>query len=187
MDNAFSFRLSKQSVKISGACTAMNLSKLQPLFLASLLALLCLAPVAVRAESEGVVRYGVTPAALQNDFFEDNNDDNKSFNEQGYLPTRLTGYMLGNSVRYFTRWVKNEGGVGWRGRYGMTLAEFDSYNAIYRRDGFYMIDVSGYQTPGGVRYAGLWYKNTKGVNWTTYRTLTKDQMQTLHDTIGQNG
>lgn len=165
----------------------MNLSKLQNLFCAAFFALLCLAPIAARAESEGVVRYGVTPASLQNDFFEDNNDDNKSYNEQGYFPTRLTGYLSGNSVRYFTRWVKNTEGIGWRGRYGLTLAEFDQYNALYRREDFYMIDVSGYQTPNGVRYAGLWYKNTKDVNWTSYRNLTKDQMQTLHDTIGQNG
>jgi beta-lactamase class A len=161
--------------------------KAKRFLLALVFSLLCFVPVTARAEAEGVVRYGVTPTDLQDDFFENSNDGSQSYNEAGYRPARLTGYVDGGNVRYFTRWVQNTGGIEWRGRYGKTLAEFNAHNADYRQQGFYLVDVSGYQTSGGMRYAGLWYRNTGNVNWLTYPDLTVAQMQTLHDTIGQNG
>src|SRR5215212_5346651 len=100
-----------------------------------LFGLFALAPVAARAEAEGVVRYGVTPASLQNDFFENNDDNNKSYNELGYRPARLTGYVDGGQVRYFTRWVRNTDHRGWKGYFGKTLAEFDSIFYMLRDQG----------------------------------------------------
>jgi len=165
----------------------MPANKTRRFLLALVFSLLCFAPVTARAEAEGVVRYGVTPADLQDDFFENSNDGSQSYNEQGYRPARLTGYVDNGNVRYFTRWVQNTSGIDWRGRFGKTLAEFNAHNADYRQQGFYLVDVSGYQTSGGMRYAGLWYRNTGNVNWLTYPDLTLAQMQTLADTIGQNG
>jgi beta-lactamase class A len=152
-----------------------------------LFGLFALAPVAARAEAEGVVRYGVTPASLQNDFFENNDDNNKSYNELGYRPARLTGYVDGGNVRYFTRWVKNTDHRAWKGYFGKTLAEFDSIFYTLREQGYYMVDTSGYETPAGVRFAMLWEKTNSTPGWQIYRNTSLAGMQTLHDTIGQQG
>ncbi len=50
--------------------------------------LLALAPNIARADAEGVVRYGVTAADLQTDFFD-------GYGRDGYIPVRLTGYLSG--------------------------------------------------------------------------------------------
>jgi hypothetical protein len=74
--------------------------KAKYLFSAIFFCLLALAPIFARADAEGVVRYGVTPADLQTDFFD-------GYGKSGYIPAQLTGYRSGSSVRYFTRWIPN--------------------------------------------------------------------------------
>jgi beta-lactamase class A len=152
---------------------------------AFLLGLLWLAPLLARAEEEGIVRYGVTQQALQNEFV-------GGYGQNGYLPVRLTGYQEDYQVdngatRYFTRWVTNTTGKGWQVRSNRTLAEFNNLNGIFRDQGYVLVDVSGYQTVYGVRYAGIWHRNTDGLVWTTFPDVTMDGMQDLHDTIGQEG
>ncbi len=152
------------------------------LYGAFLLGLLWLAPFVARAEEEGIVRYGVTQQALQNEFVD-------GHGQNGYLPVRLTGYQEeGNgATRYFTRWVTNTTGKGWQVRSYRTLAEFNILNGIFRDQGYVLVDVSGYQTVNGVRYAGIWHRNTDNLVWTTFPDVTMDDMQDLHDTIGQEG
>ena len=143
-------------------------------------ALVFLSPSTVLAEEEGIVRYGVSSVSLQDDYFD-------GYGEKGYLPVRLTGYTDNRRVVYFTRWMKNSDDIKWFGYFGKTGAEFDNLNADLRKKNFYLIDVSGYKTPGGIRYAGIWYENKSGVQWISYRDYTKANMQFLHDTIGQAG
>jgi beta-lactamase class A len=149
---------------------------------AFLLGLLCLAPLLARAEEEGIVRYGVTQQALQNEFV-------NGYGQNDYLPVRLTGYQEegDGATRYFTRWITNTTGKGWQVRSYRTLAEFNNLNGIFRDQGYVLVDVSGYQTVHGVRYAGIWHRNTDGLVWTTFPDVTMDDMQDLHDTIGQEG
>ncbi|HXG67387.1 MAG TPA: serine hydrolase, partial [Blastocatellia bacterium] len=104
-----------------------------------------------------------------------------------YRAARLTGYQTSDGTRYFTRWVQNAGGIGWYGYFGKTGAEFDDLNAALKAQGFYLVDASGYDTAGGRRYAGIWYKNAAGLVWKVFRDSTKAEMQQLVDTIGQQG
>ena len=142
--------------------------------------LLLLAPVAARADAEGVVRYGVTPQALQDQFFD-------GYGKDGYRPARLTGYTSGESVRYFTRWIRNADGRLWSGYFGKTGAEHHELFLALRSQGYRPVDVSGYNTPHGVRYAALWEQNTAGVDWRLHRDVSRPGMQELVDTIGEQG
>lgn len=144
--------------------------------------LLWLAPATARAEEEGIVRSGVTQTALQNEFV-------NGYGQNGYLPVRLTGYqeVNGGPPRYFTRWVTNTKGTLWQLRSNRTQAEIANFNATFRDQGYTMVDVSGYQTEYGVRFAGIWHKNTGIASYLLYTDQTMAQMQALHDTIGQNG
>lgn len=142
--------------------------------------LLLFTSVPALAEPEGIVKYGVSSVSLQDDYFD-------GYGEDGYLPVRLTGYTENEQTRYFTRWMKNTAGIKWFGYFGKTGAEFDGINVDMRNKNFYLIDVSGYRTRNGIRYAGIWYENKKNVEWDSFRDKSKAQMQTLHDTIGQQG
>ena len=155
--------------------------KIKQLFTLFVLALLLLTPLIARADAEGVVRYGVSGQDLQEDFFD-------GYGKNGYLPVRLTGYRSGNSVRYFTRWVPNNSGKQWYGYFGKTLAEFDQIFNNLKDQGYYPVDVSGYDTPNGIRYAVIYHKNTSNVSgWLLYRHSTRDGMQYLVDNIGHQG
>jgi len=154
--------------------------KAQYLFSAIFFCLLALAPAIARADAEGIVRYGVTPADLQADFFD-------GYGQSGYIPVRLTGYRSGNSVLYFTRWILNTGNKQWFGYFGKTLAEFDQIHNTLRAQGYYAVDVSGYDTPSGIRYAVIYHKNAAGASWALYRHTSRAGMQNLVDTIGQQG
>lgn len=152
--------------------------KFKGLFIAVVFSLML--PVLAFAEAEGVVKFGVSPADLQEDFFD-------GYGKNGYLPVRLTGYKSGSSTRYFTRWVQNTGNKQWYGYFGKTLAEFDQIFTTMKAQGFYPVDVSGYDTANGIRYAVIYHKNTNGTGWLLYRHSTRPGMQTLVDTVGQQG
>jgi beta-lactamase class A len=154
--------------------------KAKYLFSAIFLCLLALAPAIARADAEGVVRYGVTPADLQADFFD-------GYGQSGYIPVRLTGYLSGNSLRYFTRWVPNTGNKQWFAYFGKTLAEFGQISGTLRNQAYYPVDVSGYATPSGIRYAVIFHKNITGVGWFLFKHTSRAEMQNLVDGIGQQG
>lgn len=158
---------------------AINLIKR---FLPVVALILCgLAVLPVRAEEEGIVRFGVSQSVLQEEFVD-------GYGQNGYLPVRLTGYQETNgATRYFTRWVHNTQGKNWIVRSNRTEAEFNNFNAAYKNQGYTLVDFSAYQTTDGVRFAAVWHNNTGIANYLVYTEATLSGMQYLHDTIGQNG
>ncbi len=155
-------------------------TKMQWLLIA-VLALTALVHGSARASVEGVVRHGISATQLQNDFIE-------GYGERGYRAARLTGYRVGsNSTRFMTRWVPDNPATDSKVHFDRTLAQFDALNLAYRNQDFYLIDVSAYNTASGVRYAGIWYKNTNDVTWTAYRDTTYDGMLFLHATLEPQG
>lgn len=158
----------------------MRKKRMHWFWMIALLTLTVLAQVNAFAEVEGIVRHGVTPTELQTQFIE-------GYGENGYRAVRLSGYRSGNATRFITRWLPDNPAIDSKVHFDRTLAQFDALNLNYRNQNFYLVDASAYNTAVGVRYAGIWYKNTGGVTWTTYRDVSLDVMQLLHDTIGQNG
>lgn len=157
-------------------------------FLAAVIfGLFLLTPVVARAEAEGVVRWGVSAAALDNDYLEKNNDNNESYAEKGYRPQRLTGYVDNGNVRFFLRMVENTDNRLWIAYRDKTLTEFDTiFYAL--KDTYHLTDVSGYKTSKGVRFAMIWEENGAGApGWKVFRHSSLAGMQTLRDTIGQQG
>ena len=123
-----------------------------------------------------VFRYGLTGQELQDEFF----DNKKGYNSKGYRPVRLTGYTSGSAVRFATKWVKSNG-PEWKGWFGMTGTEFHQRFQELKNN-FILIDVSGYNTPQGVRYAAIWERNTDNVNWAVHRDVSRSGMQNLVNT-----
>jgi len=150
-----------------------------------LLSLFLLAPSVARADAEGVVRWGISGATLDNSYLEKNNDNNESYAEKGYRPQRLTGYVDNENVRFFLRMVENTDNRLWIAYHGKTLGEFDAIFNVLKYS-YYLTDVSGYKTSGGVRFAMIWEKAGAGTpGWQVFRNTSLAGMQTLRDTIGQ--
>ena len=162
-------------------------NKIQHFLTAIIFSLFLLAPSVARADAEGVVRWGVSGATLDNSYLERNNDNNESYAEKGYRPQRMTGYVDGGNVRFFLRMVENTDNRLWIAYHGQTLGQFDAiFNAL--RYTYHLTDVSGYETSNGARFAMIWERNGAGTpGWQVYRHTSLAGMQTLHDTIGEQG
>ncbi len=83
--------------------------------------------------------------------------------------------------------MSNTSNRQWSGYFGKTLAEFDQISNTLKNQGYYPVDASGYDTPSRIRYAVIYHRNTAGTGWLLYRHSSRPDMQTLVDTIGQQG
>jgi len=131
--------------------------------------------------------YGVSPDVLQAKFFGSSAvPDDGSYNDQGYRPVRVTGYVDNGDVRYATKWVR-DGGPEWKSRFGMTGNEFHNRYLTLKDQGFLILDASGYNTPNGLRYADVWVKNTAKLRWAVTRDVPANQMDLLKQTMRNDG
>jgi hypothetical protein len=128
-----------------------------------------------------VFRYGLTGSQLQSQFF----NKDTGYNGQGYRPVRLTGYQAGSQVLFATKWVQ-AAGPEWRGEFGLTSAAYAELFQTLKED-FRIIDMSGYNTPNGVRYAVIWQRNTNNLLWQVHRDVTRPDMQNLVNQQDANG
>jgi hypothetical protein len=124
------------------------------------------------------LEYGLTADDLQSRYFGSTTDPNDgSFNDQGYRPVRLTGYVDDGDVRYATKWVR-DAGPAWNARAGLTGAQFHARYLAMQND-YLLLDASGYNTAAGTRYADIWLKNTAGLKWAVTRDVPANQMDAL--------
>lgn len=59
-------------------------------------------------------------------------------------------------------------------------ADFEARIESYRDEGFRPIDIEGYATASGVRYAGVWMRNREGIDWSTSYDLTSKEYGALY-------
>jgi hypothetical protein len=125
------------------------------------------------------LEYGLSAGDLQSRYFgSSSNPADGSFNDQGYRPVRLTGYVDDGSVHYATKWVR-DGGPAWNARVGLTGAQFHARYLTFSADGYLLLDASGYNTPAGLRYADIWVKNVAGLGWAVTRDVPAAEMEAL--------
>jgi hypothetical protein len=125
------------------------------------------------------LEYGLTGTELQTNYFgSSTNANDGSFNDKGFRPVRLTGYVDDGSVRFATKWVR-DGGPSWKSQFGLTGAQFHARYLTLPGEGYYLLDASGYNTAAGIRYADIWVKNTAGVGWAVTRDVPANQMDAL--------
>ncbi len=60
----------------------------------------------------------------------------------------------------------------WEERRDLTTAALASADVAYRARGFLPADIDAYETPQGIRYAGLWVTNVEGIDWWAGHDLT---------------
>ena len=75
---------------------------------------------------------------------------------QGLRLTDVSGYLSNDGkVRYTGIWER-AAGPDWRGRHGIPAAQYQQVFNQLHAEGFRPIRLSGYATPTGVEFAGVW-------------------------------
>ncbi|MGI9031140.1 MAG: serine hydrolase [Ilumatobacteraceae bacterium] len=118
-------------------------------------------------------RSALTEEELATDFV----NDETGLAASGYRPLRLTGYTDRGRVRYATRWAQVAGPPWWLS-WNVTLDKLEETFAAFS-GGFRITDISGFNTPDGVRYNAIWENNSAAVNWKTHFDVTADEMDEL--------
>jgi hypothetical protein len=137
-------------------------------------------------DARSIFRYGVTPEDLQDQFYGSTSDPNDgSYNDDGYRPVRLTGYVDDGKVRFATKWAKLAGSK-FTSRFGLTGDQFDArFNQL--RLTHRIVDISAYNTPDGPRYADIWLENKEGIKWQVKRRTPQASMNALKADMKSNG
>jgi CubicO group peptidase (beta-lactamase class C family) len=103
---------------------------------------------------------------------------------------RLAGfesYRVGNAQRYAGHWVENVENLRWASTRDRTSAQFSTQFDEFSADGLMPIDVDGYATSNGIRYASVWVENTEGLGWALRRDMTEAQWKQYYAEYGDKG
>ena len=98
-----------------------------------------------------------------------------AYRDQGYRLVDQEVYTLGGIRYYAGIWVENKEGLAWASYRNLTSQEFSDKFSQYSNDGYIMVDVEGYSTSNGLRYAMIWVKNTENLAWAEYRNLSSQE------------
>lgn len=105
----------------------------------------------------------------------------------GNLPTDIEAYRTRAGMRYAGLWVRNVQGIDWRVDYGLTAAEYGQAYQTNRSDGYRLVDMEAYQTPGGLRYAAVWHQSCDNANWRQRRDMDRTNYQQWVDDYADQG
>lgn len=92
----------------------------------------------------------------------------------GYRLVDQESYILGGNRYYAGIWVQNKEGYDWASWRNLTSAEFSEKFAAMKDD-YIMVDVEGYPTGAGLRYAMIWVENVAHIDWIERRNLSSEQ------------
>ncbi|MBX3015752.1 MAG: serine hydrolase [Caldilineaceae bacterium] len=98
-----------------------------------------------------------------------------TYKEAGYRLIDQEVYQLSGQWRYAGIWVQNKENLAWASYRNLTSEEFSQKFTEFKEAGYLMVDVEGYSTSGGLRYAMLWVQNTEQLDWAEYRNLSSDE------------
>jgi Bacterial tandem repeat domain 1 len=120
---------------------------------------------------------GLTAAQHQEEF--------TSLVATGYRLVHIDGYTVGNDQRYASIWEQSAG-PSWESRVGLTPAQCQEEFETLPKQGYRLVDVSGYTISGQDRYAVIWEKRV-GPAWEARNGLTSSQYQTEFNDLSKQG
>jgi hypothetical protein len=118
-------------------------------------------------------RHGLTSEQYQTTF--------DSLTRQGFRLTSVSGYAIGGEARYATIWEQRSG-PDWQARHGMTPAQYQQTFDDLARQGYLLLQVSGYRVNVDVLFAAIWEKQDN-VAWEAHHGLTSSAYQKTFDTL----
>jgi hypothetical protein len=124
-----------------------------------------------------VAHHGMTSAQYQKEFDE--------FGKQGYRLVNISGYTVSGQDHYAAIWEKSSG-PAWVAHHGMTSAQYQKEFDELGKQGYRLVDISGYTVSGQDRYAAIWEKKS-GLAWVARHGMTADQYQNGFDELSKQG
>jgi len=124
-----------------------------------------------------IAHHGLTSAQYQTQF------DNHV--ADGYRLIDVDGYASNGQARYAAIFLK-AGGSAWVARHGLSSAQYQAEFEARVKDGYRLIDVSGYAVDGQARYAAIFDKSS-GPGWSARHGLTSAQYQAEFDARVKEG
>jgi CubicO group peptidase (beta-lactamase class C family) len=105
------------------------------------------------------------------------------YKDAGYRLIDQDIYQLNGQWRYAGIWVQNKENLAWASYRNLTSDEFSAKFTEFKNAGYLMVDVEGYSTSNGLRYAMIWVKNTENLAWAEYRNLSSDEFGQKFDEL----
>ncbi len=106
-----------------------------------------------------------------------------TYKNQGYRLIDQESYTLNGNRYYAGIWVQNSENLAWASYRNLTSAQFSEKFAQFRDAGYLMVDVEGYSTGSGLRYAMIWVKNSENLGWAEYRNLSSAEFAEKFDEL----
>jgi len=100
------------------------------------------------------------------------------YSDEGFRPLNLTSYLVGDQQLWAGIWIENREGLGWSSFRGLTGEEYAARHDELSAKNFRPIDIDGYETSSGLRYATIWYENVENIEWGALRNMSRDSYQT---------
>lgn len=114
-----------------------------------------------------VARHGMTSEEYQEYFNE--------YVGKGYRLLEVSGYDVGGHDAYAAIWEQARG-PAWVAHHRMTSEQYQAFFNQYAKEGYRLVDVSGYTVAGVANYAALWEKSG-GRAWVARHGMTGAQYQ----------
>ena len=84
-------------------------------------------------------------------------------------------------------WARRSRRFPWEEHRDLTAAQLDQQNQTARAAGMRLADVVAYDTPSGVRYAGVWGRNIEGIDWRLEYDQTSQEFGQTFQTLYGSG
>ncbi|KAF9953708.1 hypothetical protein BGZ72_005223 [Mortierella alpina] len=104
---------------------------------------------------------------------------------QGYRLKQVSGYAIGNSVRYAALFDKSSG-PKFAARHGLTSAQYQTEFTKLKGEGYRPVAIDAYTVNGQNLFAGIWELST-GPEWAARHGLTPSQFQAEFDRLVKLG
>jgi CubicO group peptidase (beta-lactamase class C family) len=98
----------------------------------------------------------------------------QQYADAGMRVVDFASYTHNGQQYYAAIWLQNQGGRGWYSYRDMSAQQYSNRWYQLRDAGYRLIDFEIYNTPAGIRYAGVWRQNSDRPNWSL-----KDQVTAL--------
>ncbi len=96
------------------------------------------------------------------------------YSNDDYILIDIDAYTLDNNQRYAMIWRRNTDNRAWAAHRDLSSQAYNDLWTQYRDNGYRVIDQEAYTTSQGLRFAGIWIKNTEGIAWSSRRNMTSD-------------
>ena len=124
-----------------------------------------------------LARHGLSAAAYQKAFTENA--------KAGWRLVDITGYEIAGTDRYAAIWERRSG-PPLVARHGLSAAKYQATFDILTKQGYRLLDVSGYTRGGSPRYAAIFEKSS-GPAWVSFHAMTAGAYQANYTKYVKDG